>query len=189
MKRFKLSQIICTLLLALLSGCIADGFQSQAYVPDGVFALSQQNRNPLTLEVRFAEDVDMLGHQYLFGLLPFTSLELNDTQQQLYNALFTHLVTSGYNVHSDSPEAPQLAIIILHGHCSAFDLLAIRKNRCSLRLRMDLKEGGRLISSQEETYTQSEYHRFGFKARLRALMEQLLQTAALDMSKRVKELL
>lgn len=162
------------------SGCFSDSFRPEAHVPDGVIELSESSSEQVVVNVMNAPEADFTGHQYLLGFVPFTSLETVKLEEAFYNALYTELATAGTRVvTSGTTDAPVLNVSLQGGSCSAFDLLAIRRNKCSVNYSYEIRSAeGNLLASNRTEKVASEFHRFGFTGRLQALMERVILDAA-----------
>jgi hypothetical protein len=149
--------------------------------PSGLEKLIAVSDSTLPVSINTAGfDERSLGHQYLLMALPITRIYLPSLKSDLAMELSVACGMRGYRCSADypGPSAQTLAIRLTDVSVNGYDLLFVRKPTASVTLSGELRRGGEVVRSCEESSSATNTAHYAFNAELQhALGEALLQAS------------
>ncbi len=180
------SWAIALSLATYLTGCFPMEVTSLE-APSGLeklIAVSDSNL-PVSIDTRGYQNRS-LGHQYLLMALPITRIYLPSLESDTAMQLSVACGMRGYRCSTNPSNAsdpsnarqPTLAITVTDVSINGYDLLFVRKPTASVTLAGEVRKGGEVVRSCEESSSATNTAHYAFNAELQhALGEALLQAS------------
>lgn len=143
-----------------------------------LLAVSDSNV-PISIDTRGYQNRS-LGHQYLLMAIPITRIYLPSLEGDTALQLSVACGMRGYRCSTNPSNVGQqtLAITVTDVNINGYDLLVVRKPTASVTLTGELRRGGEVVRSCEESSSATNTAHYAFNAELQhALGEALLQAS------------
>ena len=171
-KRTKL-KIMVIMLIFQLSGCLTTRIETTP-LPTHFRQLLAANRHPIQLNCSAEQVSPNLGHQFLFLLLPFGQVVVDDPAAELCRIAKEELALKGFWI---SPAAPESVSLLLQELAlSGYDLLLTRRVVVDGLLNATISYKGRKTEFQT-VIDNGEFRRFAFEKDLREILQTGLREA------------
>lgn len=164
--------LIFFFIICLTAGCLNTNLKSEPILKQ-IKSLLISNKRLIGLRIQDLTDSEIIGHQYLFIILPFGRIKAPQLSEQLINQAQTTLAIKGYSPKIASSnnqidfDYPAIHISIDAISLTAYDLIFMRKIVCKLDLSAKLISPDKTIMRDEKTTTyQSKYVSFAFEPEL-----------------------
>ncbi|MDC0358658.1 hypothetical protein OAO01_07575 [Oligoflexia bacterium] len=149
-----------------------------------VFELAAVNTAPLGLVIEGQKERFSAGHQYLFVIIPFGRVVIEDPSKYLERSAYTKLALLGYKplVNSTGTRHKTLQIRIDSLQASAFDFLFFRRVVARVSLGASLKDGlGNEIAEVTADASHASVRKYGFHTELEYALDKSFSAALSDL--------
>jgi len=180
----RLPQIILKSLLNLavflaLVGCAQTKIPYTSQAPS-IYELASANQHPVILETAVVPS-GTVGYQYLFIVLPFGYVEIEDLSDTFRQIAYEELAIAGYRPVSKTQQnehTPVISLTLMEMQLGASDLLVTRRlfAEATISARLALQRGAP-IRTLERTAQVYRWSRYGFAPQLEVAMREGLRQA------------
>ncbi len=171
-------------LLPLSTGCVQTRLPLSDLLPEVLDLTSNVEMKSIYLEVEAKPEVMTIGHQYLFFIIPFGTVSVEDPAGLLYTQVVQDLALAGYRAQlSTAPEQfPKLHITLNELQATAYDFLALRRIVCSTDWHVIYSRSATAMAQHfSVSGSSTSFRRFAFERELSFHLNKALTAASEEM--------